>query len=141
MQVKVAAFEAQILARSQSTEEASMGEELRNRRLPMLSATTLAALALAASTEAGAVDAAAAEGLARQSACFKCHAVDTKKVGPAWKETAAKYKSDKDAEAKLTKHLSGGGKMQYGGKEQDHPAAKSKKPEEIKNLVDWILSL
>jgi hypothetical protein len=27
------------------------------------------------------------------------------------------------------------------GKEEDHPAVKSKKPEDIKNLVDWVLSL
>lgn len=110
--------------------------------MPMLAAASFAAVAMLASTEAGAVNAAAAEGLARQSGCFTCHAVDKKKVGPAWKDTAAKYKSDKDAVAKLTKHVSGGGKIKGDdGKEEDHPAAKSKKPEDIRNLVDWILSL
>jgi cytochrome c len=106
-----------------------------------LAAMSLAAVGMLAPNVAGAADAAAAEGLARQSGCFKCHAVDKVKVGPAWQETAKKYKGDKDAAAKLTKHVGGSGKMQVAGKEQDHPGAKSKKPEEIKNLVDWILSL
>lgn len=119
-----------------------MEKGLTIRRLPMLAAASFAAVAMLASTEASAVDAAAAEALARQSGCFKCHAVDKKKVGPPWKETSAKYKSDKDAGAKLTKHLTGAGKMKgEGGKEEDHPAVKSKKPEDVKNVVDWILSL
>lgn len=110
--------------------------------VPMLAAASFAAVATLGSTQARSADAAAAEGLARQSGCFKCHAVDTKKVGPPWKETSARYKGDKDAVAKLTKHLTGGGKMKNSeGKEEDHPAAKSKKPEDVKNLVDWILSL
>jgi cytochrome c len=118
-----------------------MNNESRNNRLPILAAAMLAAAALLASTEARSVDAEAAEGLARQSGCFKCHAVDKKKVGPPYNEVAAKYKADKDAVAKLTKHVTGGGKIKgEGGKEEDHPAAKSKKPEDIKNLVDWILS-
>jgi cytochrome c len=115
---------------------------LKYRRLPTLAAVSFAAVAMLASTEANSADAAAAEGLARQSGCFKCHAIDKKKVGPPYNEVAAKYKNDKDAVAKLTKHVSGGGKIRgEGGKEEDHPAAKSKKPEDIKNLVDWILSL
>lgn len=118
-----------------------MKEQL-NRRLPMLAAASFAAVAMLASTGASAVDAAAAEALARQSGCFKCHTVDKKRVGPPFKDTSAKYKADKDAAAKLTKHVTGGGKMKgEGGKQEDHPAVKSKKPEDIKNLVDWVLSL
>ncbi len=107
----------------------------------MLAAASFAAVAMLASTQARSADAAAAEGLARQSGCLKCHGVDTKKVGPPWKETSAKYKADKGAAEKLTKHVTGGGKMMSGGKEEPHPAVKSKKPEDIKNLVDWVLSL
>jgi cytochrome c len=114
----------------------------KNRRFPMLAAASFAAVAMLASTEASSVDATAAEALARQSGCFKCHAVDKKKVGPPFKESSAKYKGQKDAGAKLTKHVTGGGKMKTeDGKEEDHPAVKSKKPEDIKNLVDWVLSL
>jgi len=114
-----------------------------HRISPLVVAASLGIVAMVAATSAGAADAAAAEALARQSRCLtSCHAVDKKKVGPSFKDTAAKYKSDKDAVAKLTKHLSGGGKIKgEGGKDEDHPAPKTKKPEEVRNLVDWILSL
>ena len=92
-----------------------------------------AALALGMPGAALAVDAAAAEALARQNNCFKCHAVDKKKVGPAWNEVAAKLKGDKEAEAKLTKHLTTG--------PEGHPVVKSKSPDDTRNLVQWILSL
>ena len=89
-----------------------------------------------------AVDEAAAQALAKKNDCFKCHAVDKKKEGPAWKDVAAKMKSDKDAEAKLTKHLTTGPKVKFeDGHQEDHPVLKSKSPDDTKNLVQWILSL
>jgi cytochrome c len=100
-------------------------------RLPALAAA-LALAALAPAT-ASAADADAAQALARQNNCFKCHAVDKAKVGPAWKDVAAKLKGNKEAEAILIKHLTTGPK--------DHPVIKSKGPDDTKNLVDWILSL
>ena len=92
-----------------------------------------AAMALVMSGEVLAVDASAAEALARQNNCFKCHSVDKKKTGPAWKDVAAKLKGDKDAEAKLETHLTTG--------PDGHPVLKAKSPEERKNLIQWILSL
>lgn len=89
--------------------------------------------AMVLSGEVWAVDVAAAETLARQNNCFKCHAVDKKKVGPAWNEVAAKFKGDKEAEAKLAKHLTTG--------PEGHPVVKAKSPEDTRNLVQWILSL
>jgi cytochrome c len=89
-----------------------------------------------------AADEEAARALARQSNCFKCHSVDKKKDGPAWKEVAAKYAGKPDAEAKLTTHITSGEKAKFpDGHEEDHTIVKSKDPKEIKNLVDWILSL
>ena len=89
-----------------------------------------------------AADAAAAQALARQSNCFKCHAVDKNKEATSWKELAGKLKSDKDAQAKLVKHLTTGPKVKFlDGHEEEHPVVKSKDPDQIKNLVDWILSL
>ena len=38
------------------------------------------------------LDAEAAQALVKKSDCLKCHAVDKKKDGPSFKETAAKYK-------------------------------------------------
>ena len=119
-----------------------MDRKAMHRTLPLVVAASLGTVAMVAAPGAGAADAAAAEALARQNRCLTCHAVDKKKVGPSFKEAAAKYKSDKDAVAKLTTHVTGGGKMKgEGGKDEPHPAVKTKKPEEVRNLVDWILSL
>jgi cytochrome c len=125
-----------------STPEANMMKRLNGRRAVPLAALSFAAATLALSGHALGADAAAAQALARQNNCFKCHAVDKKKEGPAWKEVAAKLKSDKDAEAILTKHLTTGPKVKFeDGHTEDHPILKSKSPEETKNLVSWILSL
>ena len=43
-------------------------------------------------------DADAAQALLKKSDCFKCHAIDKKKDGPPFKETAKKYKGKADAE-------------------------------------------
>jgi cytochrome c len=89
-----------------------------------------------------ALDADAAQTLARQSGCFKCHAVDHKKDAPAYRDVAAKYKGNPEAEAKLTHHITSGERVKFDdGHEEDHKIVKSKDPGEIKNLVDWILSL
>ena len=119
-----------------------MSNRPKTRPATLLAALTLAAAPLLIPAEALAVDAAAAQALARQSNCFKCHAVDKKKEGPAWKEVAAKLKTNKDAQAMLTKHLTTGPKVKFeDGHTEDHPILKSKSPEDTKNLVDWILSL
>jgi cytochrome c len=96
-----------------------------------------AALPLA---QAQSVDVSAAEALAKKSGCMKCHSVSAKKEGPAFKETAAKYKGKPDAEAALIKHLTTNPKVKVDGKEELHDAVKTKNEAEIKNLVAYILS-
>ena len=89
-----------------------------------------------------AVDADAAQALARQSNCFKCHAIDKKKDGPAWRDVAAKYKGKPEAEARLITHITSGEKAKFeDGHEEEHAIVKTKDKDQIKNLVDWILSL
>lgn len=108
-----------------------------------LAAGVLAALfGLTLPAEALAVDAAAAQALARRSNCFKCHAVDKVKEAKPWKEVAAKMKGKADAQAQLIKHITTGPKVKLeDGSEEQHPIVKTKDEAEIKNLVDWILSL
>jgi cytochrome c len=97
--------------------------------------------ALALSTNAWGVDAAAAQQLARQSNCLKCHAVDKKKEGPAYKEVAAKYKGKPEAHARIVEHITSGEKVKFeDGHEEDHAIVKTKDKGQIDNLVDWILS-
>jgi cytochrome c len=119
-----------------------MDTRMNIRHTTLLAALSFATAALLMPAQAFGADAAAAQGLARQSNCFACHSVDKKKVGPAWKDIAAKYKGNKDAEAKLYKHLTTGEKAKFDdGHEEDHPIVKAKNPDDVKNLVSWLLSL
>jgi cytochrome c len=86
------------------------------------------------------VDTDAAEALMKKNKCSKCHALDKKKDGPPYKETAAKYKGKADAEQKLYTHLTTSPKVKVEGKEEEHTAVKAKNDAEIRNLVRWILS-
>ena len=86
------------------------------------------------------VDADAAQALIKKSDCGKCHAVDKKKDGPAYKETAAKYKGKATAEDELYKHLTTSPKVKIDGKEEEHKAVKSTNEAEVRNLVRYILT-
>ena len=105
---------------------------------------TIAVLAFAVgfgwSIGASAQDVSAAEALLKKSGCMKCHSVSAKKEGPAFKETAAKYKGKPDAQAALFKHLTSNPKIKVDGKEELHDALKTKNEGEIKNVVAYILS-
>jgi cytochrome c len=101
-----------------------------------------AAALLTVPSIAAAADAAAAQSLARQNNCFKCHAVDKNKDATSWTELATKLKGKQDAQALLIKHLTTGPKVKFlDGHEEEHPIIKTKDQDQIKNLVDWILSL
>jgi len=81
----------------------------------------------------------AGKALAQKSGCFACHSVDTKIVGPAFKDVAAKYK-DKGAESKLVAKVKAGGSGVWGPIPM--PANSPQvKDEDIKALVSWVLSL
>jgi len=111
---------------------------------PLSTLLLLGIFGLAAAPAARAADEEAAKGLARQSNCFKCHAVDKKKDGPTFKEVALKYRDKPSAEAieRLTTHITTGEKAKFeDGHEEDHAIVKSKDPAQVKNLVEWILSL
>jgi cytochrome c len=90
-----------------------------------------------------AVDVDAAKQLARDNSCFKCHGIEKAKDGPAYTAVAAKYRGKADAEAKLIHHVTSGEMAKFpDGHQEAHKNLTGKaSPEEIKNLVDWILSL
>ena len=98
-----------------------------------------ASVALGSASIARADDA-AVESLMKKSNCFKCHAVDKKKDGPSFKETAGKYKGKPDAEAKLYTHLTTHPMVKVDGKEEKHDSLKTTNDAEIKAVVQWILS-
>ena len=94
----------------------------------------------AAATFAQAADEEAAKALLKKNDCFKCHAVDKKKDGPPYKEVAKKQKGKPDAVDKLTKHITTKPMVEIDGKKEEHKAIKGE-PGEIRNVVEWILSL
>ena len=96
-------------------------------------------ITLAAACFAVAGTAHANEKLAQASGCTACHSIDKKLVGPAYKDVAAKYRGNKGAEAELIKKVKAGGKGVWG----DIPMSPNAhvKDEDIRTLVQWILSL
>ena len=92
----------------------------------MMMMVALAAAALALSGTAS-----AQEALAKSSGCLNCHSVDAKKMGPAFKDVAAKYKGKADAEAMLVTKISTA---------KGHPEVKAS-PDDVKSLVKWILAM
>ena len=95
----------------------------------MKSMLMMVALATAAFAVAG--TASAQEALAKSSGCLNCHSIDTKKMGPSFKDVAAKYKGKADAEATLATKISTA---------KGHPEVKAS-PDDVKALVKWVLAM
>lgn len=80
------------------------------------------------------------QALAQKSGCMACHSVDKKVLGPAYKDVAAKYKGNKEAEAKLVEKVKKGGSGVWGPIPM--PANSPQvKDEDIKAIVHWVLTL
>lgn len=78
------------------------------------------------------------QALATSKNCMACHAVDKKLVGPAFKDVAAKYASDKSAADKLATKVMKGGSGAWGPVPM--PANPQVSEAEAKKLVAWVLS-
>ena len=68
--------------------------------------------------------------LLKSKGCLGCHEADKKKVGPSFKDVAAKYQGDKGAEGKLVEKLKEG---------KVHPKAAATDAE-LKTTVGHVLS-
>lgn len=101
---------------------------------------------LAGLTSIAAVPAVSADALdlARSSGCMACHAVESKLIGPAWKDVAARYKGDASARDTLIAKVKAGGAGNWtdvtGGVPMP-PNSPRVSDESIATLVDFILSL
>jgi len=76
--------------------------------------------------------------LAKAKNCMACHSVTNKVVGPAFKDVAAKYAGQKDAEDKLTQKVLKGGSGVWGAVPM--PANAQVTEAEARTLVKWVLS-
>ncbi len=107
----------------------------------MRSTQWMTALALVATVYTGAAcadEAADAQALMKKSNCLTCHSIDKKIVGPAYKDVAAKYKGQADAEAKLVAKVKKGGAGSFGTMPMPPQAAKT---EDVQAIVHYVLSL
>jgi cytochrome c len=92
-------------------------------------------LAVAALFAAGAALAQSGDDLLKTKGCLGCHDMEKKKVGPALKDVAAKYKADKGAEGKLVAALKEGPKDGKG-----HPMKSTASDADLKTMVQFVLS-
>lgn len=99
----------------------------------------IAALAIATTAALFITSAAnASEDLFKKSGCIACHAVDKKLVGPALKEIAAKYKTQKGADAMLAGKIKKGSAGVWGVIPMPANAAIS--DEDALVLSKWVLT-
>ena len=78
------------------------------------------------------------QALAQAKGCMACHQVDTKVVGPAYKEVAAKYKDQADAAGMLAAKVKAGGVGTWG--QVPMPPQPTLTDDEVKTLVAWVLA-
>ena len=100
-------------------------------------------LGIAAAVFFNAPQARASEGeaIVKKARCVACHTVDQKRVGPAYKDVAAKYQGDSKAPARLFDKVRAGGAGNWGEVPMmPHPADKIS-DDDLKSAIAWILSL
>lgn len=78
------------------------------------------------------------EQLAQKKNCMSCHTIDQKRVGPPFKDVAAKYAKDNDAVKKLSEKIVKGGSGVWGPVPMP-PNQVS--PAEAEQLAKWVLSV
>ena len=75
--------------------------------------------------------------LAKAKNCMGCHALDKKILGPAFKDVAAKYKGQKDAEAKIVASMTKGSTGVWGPMAMPPNALSAA---EAKTLASWVMA-
>lgn len=76
--------------------------------------------------------------LAQSRICMGCHGVADKKVGPSFKDIAARYNGQNGAAARLAEKIRNGGSGAWGAVPM--PANPKVTPEEARQLATWVLS-
>lgn len=87
-----------------------------------------------------AVDAAQAQALMTSNKCGRCHAAEKTKSGPSLKKIAEKYRGCADGVDKIIANITTAPTVKMDdGTEEEHMVIKTKDPEKLKNLAQWIL--
>lgn len=106
-----------------------LGPPIERSETPMK--TILSAVIVAGMVAADLSYAQSGADVVKTKGCLACHAADQKKVGPSYKDLAAKYSGDKAAEGKLVAKLKEG---------KAHPKTAAS-DSELKAAVAYILSV
>lgn len=86
-----------------------------------------------------AVDEAVALDIAKKNGCLACHGMDTKMVGPSWRDVGKKYAGDAEAENRLVAKVKKGGKGVWG--QVPMPPNVTVKDADVRTLVKFALTL
>lgn len=90
------------------------------------------------SLAAHAVDAVHAQLLSRRNACISCHTADQKRIGPSYRDVAARYRDKPDALAKLVEKIKKGGAGAWGAVPMpSHPRLSEV---DAQTIVVWVLA-
>ena len=100
---------------------------------------TIAPLAAALLAAAGFAQAQSADDLLKKHACTACHAIDKKMVGPAYKDVAAKYRGNAQAQTMLMEKVKKGGVGNWG--QVPMPPNAAVPDADIKTMVAHILAI
>jgi cytochrome c len=101
-----------------------------NEERTRMNTARLLVLAAAAALAAGAVHAQSGAEVLKARGCVNCHDTDKKKVGPAYRDVAAKYRDKKGAAADLVAKIRDG---------KGHPKIGATEAE-LKSAVEHVLS-
>jgi len=93
-------------------------------------AVAIAAILASGLLVTGAARADAGEDLAKSSGCLGCHAVDTKKVGPAYKDVSKKFKGKPQADVVAAMRAN-----------PVHASLKGVPDKDLKEIAEWIQKL
>ncbi|MDR5815376.1 MULTISPECIES: c-type cytochrome [unclassified Caballeronia] len=106
-------------------------------RIRSLIVPLVAVLSATGARAEAAIDVARAQQIATQHACFGCHAVDRKLVGPAYRDVAARYKGNAGALATLVTHVQNGSSGSWGAVPMPpNPISTA----DAQTVVQWILA-
>ncbi|MGE5490506.1 MAG: c-type cytochrome [Actinomycetota bacterium] len=85
------------------------------------------------------VPAEASQELIRKARCVACHAVDSKRVGPAYRDVAEKYRGQADAPGHLFDKVRQGGTGNWGQIPMPPHGEDKISDADLKAVIQWIL--
>lgn len=86
------------------------------------------------------ISANASEAILRKASCFVCHSVEAKRIGPAYKDVAARYRGDDSAPAKLFNKVRQGGAGNWGDIPMNPHPVDTISDDDLKAAIQWVLS-